>query len=85
MEDISDPELLRKKPNSDRKVSLYGYVRGTHMKNHITVHIPGKSDRKMSLYGYVRGTHLKNHITVYITGKSDRKLSLFGYITVHIP
>jgi len=55
------------------------------MKNHITVHIPGKSDRKMSLYGYVRGTHLKNHITVYITGKSDRKLSLFGYITVHIP
>ena len=35
------------------KMSLYGYVRGTRMKNHITVHIPGKSDRKMSLYGYI--------------------------------
>lgn len=42
MEDISDPELLRKKPKSDRKICLYGYVRGTHMKNRITVHIPGK-------------------------------------------
>jgi hypothetical protein len=65
MEDISDPELLRKKPNSDRKVSLYGYVRGTHMKNHITVHIPGKSHRKISLYGYVRGTHEESYYCTY--------------------
>lgn len=48
MEDISDPELLRKKPKSDRKVSLYGYVRGTHMKNHITIHIPGCGDYSIS-------------------------------------
>ncbi|XP_063445799.1 ribosome biogenesis protein BMS1 homolog [Mytilus trossulus] len=48
MEDISDPELLRQKPKSDRKVSLYGYVRGTHMKNHITVHIPGCGDYSIS-------------------------------------
>lgn len=41
MEDITDPEMIRQDAKCDRNVSLYGYVRGTHMKNHINVHIPG--------------------------------------------
>lgn len=42
MEDLTDPERLRTDPKSDRTVSLYGYLRGTHMKNQGQVHIPGK-------------------------------------------
>lgn len=41
MEDLTDPERLRTDPKSDRTVSLYGYLRGTHMKNQGQVHIPG--------------------------------------------
>ena len=32
MEDITDPEQRRVDPKADRTVSLYGYVRGTHLK-----------------------------------------------------
>lgn len=41
MEDLTDPEKLRTDPKSDRTVSLYGYLRGMHMKNRGQVHIPG--------------------------------------------
>ncbi|KAK3091894.1 hypothetical protein FSP39_023506 [Pinctada imbricata] len=44
MEDITDPEKIRQHPKCDRLVSLYGYVRGTHMKNNINIHIPGCGD-----------------------------------------
>ena len=44
MEDITDPEKVRQFEKCDRNVSLYGYVHGTHMKNNITVHIPGCGD-----------------------------------------
>ncbi|KAM3717254.1 Ribosome biogenesis protein [Dirofilaria immitis] len=43
-EDITDPELLREKPLMNRTISLYGWVRGTFLKNHATVHIPGMGD-----------------------------------------
>ncbi|KAK2815459.1 hypothetical protein Q5P01_025926 [Channa striata] len=44
MEDLTDPEKLRKDPKCDRTVSLYGYLRGTYLKNKGQVHIPGSGD-----------------------------------------
>uniref|UniRef100_A0A8C3ABE1 BMS1 ribosome biogenesis factor n=1 Tax=Cyclopterus lumpus TaxID=8103 RepID=A0A8C3ABE1_CYCLU len=44
MEDLTDPELVRTDPKCDRTVSLYGYLRGTHLKNKGQVHIPGVGD-----------------------------------------
>lgn len=43
-EDISDPETVRRNGKCNRNVSLYGYVRGTHMKNGSNIHIPGCGD-----------------------------------------
>ncbi len=42
MEDLTDPEAIRLNPKCDRTVSLYGYLRGTFLKNKCQVHIPGK-------------------------------------------
>ncbi|KAM6898713.1 ribosome biogenesis protein BMS1 homolog isoform 2-T2 [Lycodopsis pacificus] len=44
MEDLTDPERVRTDPKCDRTVSLYGYLRGTHLKNKGQVHIPGVGD-----------------------------------------
>ncbi|XP_006630993.2 ribosome biogenesis protein BMS1 homolog [Lepisosteus oculatus] len=44
MEDLTDPETLRVDPKCDRRVCLYGYLRGTYMKNQSQVHIPGVGD-----------------------------------------
>ncbi|KAJ1554170.1 Glycoside hydrolase 2 (Mannanase, beta-galactosidase), partial [Nowakowskiella sp. JEL0078] len=44
VEDLSDPEVLRLDPKSDRKVALYGYLRGTNMKEFMKIHIPGAGD-----------------------------------------
>ncbi|XP_012941339.1 ribosome biogenesis protein BMS1 homolog isoform X2 [Aplysia californica] len=44
MEDITNPEHIRKNPKCDRTVSLYGFVRGTHMKSKSMVHIAGCGD-----------------------------------------
>uniref|UniRef100_A0AAF5PUS6 Bms1-type G domain-containing protein n=1 Tax=Wuchereria bancrofti TaxID=6293 RepID=A0AAF5PUS6_WUCBA len=43
-EDLTDPELLREKPLANRTISLYGWVRGTFLKNRSAVHIPGIGD-----------------------------------------
>ena len=43
MEDITNPENIRQNAKCDRTVSLYGFVRGTHMKQKSLVHIAGKS------------------------------------------
>ncbi|XP_060080432.1 ribosome biogenesis protein BMS1 homolog [Ylistrum balloti] len=43
-EDITDPETARRNRKCDRNISLYGYVRGTHLKNRSNVHIPGCGD-----------------------------------------
>ncbi|XP_062330818.1 ribosome biogenesis protein BMS1 homolog [Osmerus eperlanus] len=44
MEDLTDPEQVRVDPKCDRTVSLYGYLRGTYLKNKGQVHIPGVGD-----------------------------------------
>lgn len=41
MEDLTDPEKVRTEPKCDRTVSLYGYLRGTYLKNKGQIHIPG--------------------------------------------
>lgn len=48
MEDLTDPEAIRLNPKCDRTVSLYGYLRGTFLKNKGQVHIPGKTDPRYS-------------------------------------
>lgn len=47
MEDLTDPEIIRSDPKSDRKISLYGYIRGTNLKADSDVHIPGVGDFKI--------------------------------------
>ena len=44
VEDVTDPEELRLEPKTDRKISLYGYLRGTNMKGHQAVHLAGVGD-----------------------------------------
>jgi len=44
MEDITNPENIRQNAKCDRTVSLYGFVRGTHMKQKSLVHIAGCGD-----------------------------------------
>ncbi|XP_061665530.1 ribosome biogenesis protein BMS1 homolog isoform X2 [Syngnathoides biaculeatus] len=44
MEDLTDPEKVRTDLKCDRRVSLYGYLRGTYLKNKNQVHIPGVGD-----------------------------------------
>uniref|UniRef100_A0A8C7ZLM4 BMS1 ribosome biogenesis factor n=1 Tax=Oryzias sinensis TaxID=183150 RepID=A0A8C7ZLM4_9TELE len=48
MEDLTDPEKIRTEPKCDRTVSLYGYLRGTHLKNKGQVHVPGVGDFEVS-------------------------------------
>ncbi|KAE9556697.1 hypothetical protein FO519_000103 [Halicephalobus sp. NKZ332] len=46
-EDLTDPEAVKANDRVDRTVSFYGWVRGTHLKNHSSVHIPGIGDLKV--------------------------------------
>ncbi|XP_058262823.1 ribosome biogenesis protein BMS1 homolog isoform X1 [Hemibagrus wyckioides] len=48
MEDLTDLEAIRLDPKCDRTVSLYGYLRGTFLKNKGQVHIPGVGDFSVS-------------------------------------
>ncbi|XP_029954384.1 ribosome biogenesis protein BMS1 homolog isoform X1 [Salarias fasciatus] len=48
MEDLTDPERIRTDPKCDRTVSLYGFLRGTLLKNRGQVHIPGVGDFQVS-------------------------------------
>ncbi|KAI9469829.1 MAG: hypothetical protein EXX96DRAFT_532050 [Benjaminiella poitrasii] len=48
IEDLTDPELLHRKPNCDRTVTLYGYLRGTNLKPNMRVHIPGAGDHHLA-------------------------------------
>ncbi|XP_077115502.1 ribosome biogenesis protein BMS1 homolog isoform X1 [Ranitomeya variabilis] len=48
MEDLTNPEDIRLNPKIDRKVSLYGYLRGAYLKNKNQVHIPGVGDFSLS-------------------------------------
>lgn len=44
MEDLTNPEHIRVNAKCDRNISVYGYVRGTNLKNRSNVHIPGCGD-----------------------------------------
>eukprot|EP01059_Diplonema_ambulator_P033610 TRINITY_DN7123_c0_g1_i1.p1 TRINITY_DN7123_c0_g1~~TRINITY_DN7123_c0_g1_i1.p1 ORF type:complete len:1161 (+),score=490.59 TRINITY_DN7123_c0_g1_i1:90-3485(+) len=48
MEDITDPALVQQQPSCDRKIALYGYVRGCPLKGTQRVHIPGVGDYSLS-------------------------------------
>jgi ribosome biogenesis protein BMS1 len=47
-EDITHPNLIDKDPNCGRSVTFYGYVRGTHLKQGMKVHLIGVGDFNMS-------------------------------------
>ncbi|XP_071945540.1 ribosome biogenesis protein BMS1 homolog isoform X2 [Antedon mediterranea] len=53
MEDLTDPEEVRQKPNCDRTVSFYGYVRGTPLKNGSNIHIAGCGDFNVKDVSYL--------------------------------
>ncbi|GAM23959.1 hypothetical protein SAMD00019534_071340 [Acytostelium subglobosum LB1] len=46
-EDTTDVEQIKQRPKDDRSICLYGYVRGTYLKPHMKVHIPGAGDFRM--------------------------------------
>ncbi|XP_072312801.1 ribosome biogenesis protein BMS1 homolog [Eucyclogobius newberryi] len=48
MEDLTNPEKVRTEPKCDRSVSLYGYLRGTYLKNKSHIHIAGVGDYQVS-------------------------------------
>ncbi|XP_037351865.1 ribosome biogenesis protein BMS1 homolog isoform X2 [Talpa occidentalis] len=48
MEDLTNPEDIRTNIKCDRKVSLYGYLRGAHLKNKSQIHMPGVGDFAVS-------------------------------------
>ncbi|CAL9699611.1 unnamed protein product [Knipowitschia caucasica] len=48
MEDLTDPEKIRTEPKCDRNISLYGYLRGTYLKNKSHVHIAGVGDYQVA-------------------------------------
>lgn len=43
MEDLTPPESIRQNVKCDRRVSLYGFVRGIPMNKQSSVHIPGNN------------------------------------------
>jgi ribosome biogenesis protein BMS1 len=47
-EDVTDPNEVDKNPDCERSVVLYGYVRGTHLKPAMKVHLIGVGDYNMS-------------------------------------
>ncbi|KAK0153306.1 Ribosome biogenesis protein BMS1 [Merluccius polli] len=53
MEDLTDPEKVRMDSKCDRTVSLYGYLRGTYLKKHTQVHIPGVGDFSVADVGFL--------------------------------
>ncbi|PVF98480.1 DUF663-domain-containing protein [Serendipita vermifera] len=44
MQDLTPVEHIRLHPECDRKVTLYGYLRGTNLKAATKVHVPGAGD-----------------------------------------
>ena len=45
VEDLTNPEEVRREPKCDRTISLYGYVRGTNLLPGSSVHIPGTCEQ----------------------------------------
>ncbi|KAL0281214.1 UNVERIFIED_CONTAM: hypothetical protein PYX00_002269 [Menopon gallinae] len=53
LEDITDPEELRKNSKCDRNVYLYGYVRGIPLTKKNNVHLPGCGDYRISSINHI--------------------------------
>uniref|UniRef100_A0A8C4QHN9 AARP2CN domain-containing protein n=1 Tax=Eptatretus burgeri TaxID=7764 RepID=A0A8C4QHN9_EPTBU len=51
MEDLTDPEKVRQNPWCDRRLCLYGYLRGAPMRSNSQVHIPGVGDLSVASVG----------------------------------
>lgn len=47
-EDITHPNKVDEDPECDRSVTFYGYVRGTHLKPGMKVHLIGVGDYSMT-------------------------------------
>lgn len=47
-EDLTNQEIIRKNPKTDRNISLYGYIRGVPLKKESSIHIPGMGDLRIS-------------------------------------
>ena len=48
LEDLTPREQVRLDPKCDRTITLYGYLRGTNLKQSMSVHVPGAGDLSMS-------------------------------------
>lgn len=48
VEELTEPEDKRMNPKCDRRVCLYGYVRGTYLRKNMKVHLIGAGDFAMS-------------------------------------
>ncbi|WFD38536.1 Glycoside hydrolase 2 (Mannanase, beta-galactosidase) [Malassezia japonica] len=44
MEELTPRDLVQASPKMDRTITVYGYLRGTHLRPHQAVHIPGVGD-----------------------------------------
>ncbi|QRV77376.1 40S ribosome biogenesis protein Tsr1 and BMS1 C-terminal [Ceratobasidium sp. AG-Ba] len=44
IQDMTSKELVRQQPTVDRTVTLYGYLRGTNLRETTKVHVPGAGD-----------------------------------------
>ena len=69
-EDLTDRELLRQDPHCTRRISLYGWVRGTQLKNQSAVHLPGIGDLRL-----LSVTALNDPCPLSINQKSKRTLN----------
>lgn len=47
VEDLSDPEQVRRNKDMERRISLYGFVRGTPLMTNSDIHIPGCGDFRL--------------------------------------
>lgn len=47
-EDLTDPNQVEDDPNCNREIVFYGYVRGTHLKHGMKVHLIGIGDYSMT-------------------------------------
>ncbi|KAJ3120346.1 Glycoside hydrolase 2 (Mannanase, beta-galactosidase) [Nowakowskiella sp. JEL0407] len=53
VEDLSDPEMVRNNAKADRTVALYGYLRGTNLKENTKIHIAGAGDFNLNQLSFL--------------------------------
>lgn len=71
IEDLTEPEKIRRDRDSERRVSMYGYIRGTALTENFDVHIPGCGDFKLKAISAIpdpcplpkRGEKQKNRLS----------------------